>query len=167
MSFCDPFLCAARSDDGVFELLVQRFTAFTAILSIVLGALLLQGAIPRLLGLVVGCWIAAVLAARLYLRLRRREFGRVLVDFERGECRGQRRSGQEFRADLADVRLATERALDNDAPVWLLLELAGGPLRLGRATSADANRIITLFRTHHVEVVQRHEQGGADKLESS
>jgi hypothetical protein len=158
----EPFLLASRSEGRVLELTIRRVTAFAFLLSGVIGTFLLVGAAPPMIAAVVAIWIAGSIAARVFLRRRRAELGRVLLDFERSSLYARTLSGAEHRAPLSRCRVLTEPSEDGEAPVWILMHLTDVPgtgrpirLRLGRGSDADVDRVLTVLRRHHVPV-ERH-----------
>ncbi len=148
----DPFLMAARSTGENLELGIRRVTTFAFVLSGIVGTLILSGAAPWMLGVIVASWLLASLLARLFAARRRREHGSVLIDFEAGRVQATTLTGDELDWPLEQVLVRTDRSADEQAPIWLLLVAGRRLLRLGRATEENAERTLAVFRRYHVRV---------------
>lgn len=152
VAILDPFLLAARSTGENLELGIRRVTTFAFVLSGIVGILIITGAAPWMLGVIVGSWVVASVVARMIAARRRREHGSVLVDFEEGRVLGVPLTGETLDVPLAEVCVRTDRSADEQAPIWLLLVAGRRVLRLGRATEEDAERTLAVFRRYHVRV---------------
>lgn len=158
VAMVDPFLLAARSTGENLELAIRRVTTFAFVLSAIVGTLIVTGAAPWMLGVIVGSWLVASVVARVFAARRRHQHGSVLVDFENGRVLAETLTGEALELSLEDVTLGTDRSADEQAPVWLLLLAGRRILRLGRANEEDAERTLAVFRRYHVRVERRDMQ---------
>lgn len=152
VAMLDPFLLAARSTGENLELAIRRVTTFAFVLSAIVGTLIVTGAAPWMLAVIVGSWLVAAVVARTVAARRRHQHGEILIDFEQGRVLASTIAGDDLEVPLSEVTVRTDRSADEQAPIWLLLVTARGLLRLGRATAEDAERTLAVFRRYHVAV---------------
>ncbi|NUP04453.1 MAG: hypothetical protein HOW73_00140 [Polyangiaceae bacterium] len=168
IAFDAPFLLACRSEGAVLELAIFRVTAFAFLLSGVIGTLVALRAAPPHIGAVVAVWLVGSVVARVFVRRRRGEHGRILLDFEAMSLHARTLAGTEYRLPLSECRIRTELSEDGEAPVWIILfsttDEGKGPkqlkLRLGRGAEHEVDRVLTVLRSHHV-AVERWDAGVA------
>jgi hypothetical protein len=148
-----PFRLVFVCDGEAFDHAVRRITRFALLLCVVLSAIVAVGAVPRLIGLIVLAWLGGVALAMAIARKRRREHGRVLVDFEAERVDAEPRRGEPFTSSLAGAKLRVVAATDALAPLWLWLVLADGrALRLAKSDDLGLAPIVSLFRRYHVPI---------------
>lgn len=148
-----PFRLVFVCEGEAFDLAVQRITRFALLLSAVLGGIVALGVVPRLIGLVVLAWLVGVALAIAIAWKRRREHGRVLVDFEAERVDAEPRRGRPFSASLDGAKLRVVAATDALAPLWLWLVLADGrALRLAKSDDPGLAPVVSVFRRYHVSV---------------
>ena len=148
-----PFRLVFICEGEAFDLAVRRITRFALLLSAALGGIVALGIVPRLLGLIVLAWLVGVALALAIAWKRRREHGRVLVDFETERVDAEPRRGDPFSASLDGAKLRIVAATDALAPLWLWLELADGrALRLAKSDDPGLAPIVSIFRRYHVRV---------------
>jgi hypothetical protein len=148
-----PFRLVFVCDGDAFDLAVRRIARFALLLSVVLSGIVAVGAVPRLIGLIVLVWLGGIVVALAIAHKRRREHGRVLVDFEAERIDAEPRRGEPFTASLAGAKLRVVAATDAIAPLWLWLVLADGrALRLAKSDDPGLAPIVSIFRGYHVKV---------------
>jgi hypothetical protein len=152
VTMLDPFLLAAYSTGADLELAIRRVTTFAFVLSGIVGTLIVTGAAPWMLGVIVGSWLIASVVARVIAARRRHQHGSVLIDFELGRVVAETLAGDALDLPLETVSVRTDRSADEQAPIWILLVAGRRTLRLGRATDEDAERTLAVFRRYHVRV---------------
>lgn len=149
-----PFLLATSCEARDFELAVRWITRFAFALIAVVGALVAIGAIPRLMSLIALGWLVPAIGLRWLVRRGRVTLGRALVDFEAGLLTHVSLDGGEATHRLDDVEVSTTV---RGGEVWLLARVgARRRLRLARGAGADIDRLLVLFRQHHVKVRADH-----------
>lgn len=156
-----PFLLAARSEGATLDLAVRRVTAFAFVLSSVVGLLVLSRVAPTPLAAIVTVWLVASIGARLFLRRRRRQHGRFLLDFDRGRVFGEALDGASIDAPLGGFRVRTVRSGDEESPIWILLVSPEHVIRLGRGPEEAVDRVLATLRGQRLSVDRAHDAGGA------
>lgn len=148
-----PFRLVFVCEGEAFDLAVRRIARFALLLSVVLAGIVAIGAVPRLIGLIVLAWLGGIALAYGIAWRRRREHGRVLVDFEAERVDAEPRRGEPFGVSLAGAKLRVVAATDALAPLWLWLVLADGrALRLAKSDDEGLAPIVSIFRRYHVPI---------------
>jgi hypothetical protein len=137
------FLCEGR----VAQHVVRRVTAFAFVVSGVVGTMAAVRAAPLPVGLVALLWLGAAIAARLWARRRRRQHGRVTIDFDRGVVEAQTSAGDtSVPLDETVTITLTDPDDPGDFPRWLLLRRGPLTLRLARGYPDELRQVLYVLR---------------------
>ncbi len=142
----------ASSDCPIIEGAVRRITLFAAVLTLIIGALIITGAAPPILLAVLTTWVIGCTSAVVYVVRRKRRHGRALLDFEHEVCEVEPLRGRAISTGLAGVRIETRRSADESAPIWVILLAGSRTFYLGRGPEADAERLLGILRSFHIPV---------------
>lgn len=146
---------ASFSEGPVVELAVRRVVACALLLSGIIGTLIVMGAVPPLIGAITASWLIGSGIAVLYVRRRRGQLGRLLMDLEAGTVVIETLRGNSERHSLSTVAIETTRSADASAPVWVLLVAGSRLFRMGRGSEVDAERLLGILRGYHLLVKRR------------
>lgn len=146
----DPFLVASICTGTPLETAVAKVSAFAFVLSAIIAVLVFVGAAPKPIGGIAVMWLVTGIAARLYVRRRRREHGRFVVDFEASTIAGETVDGEPIALGLGGVRILP--AVDEALPLSVCLEAAGRRLRFARTSEEDATKLLYFFRKYNVRI---------------
>jgi hypothetical protein len=149
-----PLLLAARSEGTLVELIVRRVVQFALVLSAILALLIAIGAVPALVGTIVGVWLLMCGGAKLFVKRRRGELGEMMVDLDAGVCRVETLDGQSRSLRLSELSVETSRSADESAPVWVVVRFGRRKFRMGRGAESDAERLLGILRGFHVKVAR-------------
>lgn len=148
-----PFRLVFDCQGEAFDLAVTRISRFAMLLCVALLGIVATGAVPRLIALIVLAWLAGIAAAVVVAARRRREHGRVLVDFDQERVLVEPRAGAAFDAPLAGSKLRVVASTDALAPLWLWLVLADGRAqRLAKSDDRGLDPVVSIFRRYGVRV---------------
>lgn len=151
-----PFLILGESSCAALELGVRRVSTFAFLLIGIIGALVLIGAIPRMMAVMPAAWLCAVGIAWWVVRRARAYHGRFVIDLEAGTWAFAARDGTAARGRLEELLIRQEGSDDDDAPTWFVACSAqeSRRMRLGRADEAARLSVLHQLRSHHVRVAE-------------
>lgn len=149
-----PLLLAAHSEGKILELAIRRVTTFAFVLCGIIGTLVITRIAPSLLGVIVVVWLCGAIGARVFVRRRAHQHGRIFIDFDGSTLRAHTRAGTDLEAPLDRCRVRTERSGDADEPVWIFVSWDDHLLRLGRGAEEDVNRVLMVLRKHRLPVAR-------------
>lgn len=148
----DALTLVSTSDCVIIEGAVRRIVAFAAVLTLIIGTLIVTGAAPVILLAVLGTWMVGCASAVVYVVRRKARHGRARLDFEHECCDLKPLRGRATSSPLAEVSVETRRSADESAPIWIILLTKSGAFYLGRGPEADAERLLGILRSFHVPV---------------
>jgi hypothetical protein len=144
-------LLVATCDGAHLEHIVRRVTTFALAVSSIVATLALTRVAPRPVALFAVGWVAAAVAARVWVMRRRREHGVFTVDFDAGIVRAAARTGPvEWPLDAQVAAELTDPDDPSDHARWLLLRRGRAILRLAHAPPADLRAVLYVLRKHGV-----------------
>jgi hypothetical protein len=145
-----PLLVAGSCDAPELTSAIRWISRFAFALAAVVAGLVAIGAIPRLFTLIAMGWFVPAVAARLFLRKRRAEFGRYLLDLDAGWLVHQSVDGlgREWPTDSVVVRREVR-----GGESWLVAARRGArPVALGRGDADDIARMLVALRQQRLRV---------------
>jgi hypothetical protein len=145
-----PLLVAGSCDAPELTSAIRWISRFAFALAAVVAGLVAIGAIPRLFTLIAMGWFVPAVAARLFLRKRRAQFGRYLLDLDTGCLVHESVDGfgLEWPTDSIVVRREV-RAGES----WLVAIRPGSsPIALGRGDADDIARMVVALRQQRLRV---------------
>lgn len=154
-----PYRLHCTCEKGPLEAMVRHASLLAGAVTLVMSALAVVGAIPRVMLAISALWGLAAATGLWSARARAREHGRFVVDFERERVLHERDGEVTARALAGRVVVTPPAPPDDDdaleaaLPRWLVLELEGpGPrrLRLAKAELASLRPVLFLFRKHGI-----------------
>lgn len=149
-----PFALACECQGLALDLAVRRISLVALALSAIISAIVATGAAPLPILAIALVWTLGAVGARLFARARRREHGRMLLDFEHDTLLHAPRGGPARRIALGrETRISTENSVDEGAPFWLVLTAPGGEkVRLARGRAEELLRVVQLFKSYQYKV---------------
>lgn len=151
--YVEPFILAAEVEPGFLDLAIRRVTTIAFILATIVGGIVISGSAPKMIGFIAGAWFVPACIARIYNHRRKKQLGKVLVDFERERLERMPRTGAVEAFSLSDVVIEITEAEDGETPWWVVARPRGhGLIRLGMGTNDDVRRLSFVFRRYGVAV---------------
>ncbi len=152
----EPFLLGCECRGQALDLAIRRVSVAALTLSAIISLIVAVRAAPLPIAGIAAFWASASAIARIFAAKRRRQHGRFIVDFEHDLVTQESMSRDRVDYALgAGSSIRVESSIDAQAPFWLLFrEKDGNNLRLARGTADELRRVLQLFRSYNIDVIQ-------------